>query len=138
MDDCIGFRGSKTLKKNYCEISPQKIHFMRNKQSGNLNREKSRILPGGKLSYSFFSGQNLLENVIKHCLPVFSRFPPMKCSRLTLLFFLVCFILIICWWPSSSCFRFAFVCSILPSCYWCMIRSDSCASEFTFSHPPIT
>ena len=85
MDDCIGFRGSKTLKKNYCEISPQKIHFMRNKQSGNLNREKSRILPGGKLSYSFFSGQNLLENVIKHCLSVFSRFSPMKCSRLTLL-----------------------------------------------------
>ena len=58
---------------------------MRNKQSGNLNREKSRISPGGKLSYSFFSGQNLLENVIKHCLPVFSRFPPMTCSRLTLL-----------------------------------------------------
>ena len=73
MDDCIGFRGSKTLKKNYCEISPQKIHFMRNKQSGNLNREKIRILPGGRLSYPFFSGQNLLENVIKHCLPVFSR-----------------------------------------------------------------
>ena len=85
MDDCIGFRGSKTFKKNYCQISPQKIHFMRNKQSGNLNREKIRILPGGKLSYSFFSGQNLLENVIKHCLPVFSRFPPMTCSRLTLL-----------------------------------------------------
>ena len=87
MDDYIGFRGLKTLKKNYCEISPKKIHFMRNKQSGNLNREKSRILPGGKLSYSFFSGQNLLENVIKHCLSVFSRFPPMKCSRLTLLVF---------------------------------------------------
>ena len=30
-------------------------------------------MPGGKLSYSFYSGQNLLENVIKHCLPVFSR-----------------------------------------------------------------
>ena len=73
MDYCIGFRGSKTLKKNYCEISPQKIHFMRNEQSGKLNREKIRILPGGKLSYSFFSGQNLLENVIKHCLSVFSR-----------------------------------------------------------------
>ena len=43
---------------------------MKNKQSGNLNREKIRILPGGKLSYSFFSGQNLMENAIKHCLPV--------------------------------------------------------------------
>ena len=88
MDDCIGFRGSKSFKKDYCQISPQKIHFMRNKQSGNLNREKSRISPGGKLSYSFFSGQNLLENVIKHCLSVFMRFPPMKCSRLTLLILL--------------------------------------------------
>ena len=62
-----------------------KKHFMRNKLSGNLNRRKIRILPGGKLSYSFFSGQNLLENVIKHCLSVISRFPPMTCSRLTLL-----------------------------------------------------
>ena len=61
----------QNLKKNYCQISRQKIHFMKNKQSGNLNREKIRILPDGKLSYSFFSGQNLMENAIKHCLPVF-------------------------------------------------------------------
>ena len=54
MDDYIGFRGLKTLKENFCEISPKKIHFMRNKQSGNLNREKIRIFPGGKLSYSLF------------------------------------------------------------------------------------
>ena len=62
----------QNLKKNHCQIFRQKIHFKKNKQSGNLNREKIRILPGGKLSYSFFSGQNLMENAIKHCLPVFS------------------------------------------------------------------
>ena len=27
------------LSKKYCQISPQKIHFMRNKRSGNLNRK---------------------------------------------------------------------------------------------------
>ena len=69
----------KLYKKIIFKILLKNIVSMKIKQSGNLNSKKSRIFPGGKLSYSFFPGKNLLKNAIKHHLSVCFGLPTAFC-----------------------------------------------------------
>ena len=80
------FSAMRRAEQRRRRLTLNKVFFflqkrIQTKQSGNLISKKTRIFPGGKLSYSYSPGQNLSENAIKHCLSVCLRSNP----RLTLL-----------------------------------------------------